>query len=149
MQVLGSKSGFVLVSFPRRHPPAPAPKMGRLLFFPFPSFRSMKPWLSGLTGLSLSVGNSIKSFLYLDASPVMTSCGQVLQVCPGCVRRGRGSGRGAVCLQGRLHGPAGWPESGILCQNRGPHLPKRAPRGPAAGGVGHSHLTPVSGWYIS
>lgn len=63
--------------------------MGWLLFFPFPSFRLTKPWLSGLTGFGLSVGNPIKSFLYLDASPVMTSCGQVPQAWPGCVRRGR------------------------------------------------------------
>lgn len=32
-------------------------------------------WLSGLTLLSTTVGNSIKSFLYLDANPVVTSCG--------------------------------------------------------------------------
>lgn len=97
--------------------------MGRLLFFPFPSFRLTKPWLSGLTGFGLSVGNPIKSFLYLDASPVMTSCGQVPQAWPGCVRSGRGSGRGAVCLRGRLRGPAGWPESGVLHPNWGPRLP--------------------------
>lgn len=81
MQVLGSK--FVLVSFLRHCPPALAPVMVRLLFSLFLPFCLTTSWLSGFTGLNLSVGNTIKSFLYLDANIVMTSCGHVFQVPPG------------------------------------------------------------------
>jgi len=87
--ILGSKFGFVLVSFLRHRPLALAPAMVGLLFALFLPFCLTKSLLSGFTGLSLSVGNSIKSFLYLDANPVMTSCGHIFQVPPGWADGGR------------------------------------------------------------
>lgn len=85
-QVLGGK--FVWVSFLRLHPPVQAPARLWVLFSLFLPF-CLTSWLSGFTGISLSLRNSIKSFLYLDTNPLMTSCGHIFQVPPGWADRGR------------------------------------------------------------
>lgn len=85
-QVLGRK--FVYVFSLRHHPPVQAPTRLWVLFSLFLPF-CVTSWLSGFSGISLSVRNSIKSFLYLDTNPVMTSYGHVFQVPPGWADRGR------------------------------------------------------------
>lgn len=87
---LSNKQGvnlFRFLSWDATHLSRPQQGYGVLfsLFLPF----CLTSWLSGFTGISLSVRNSIKSFLYLDTNPVMTSCGHVFQVPPGWADRGR------------------------------------------------------------